>query len=324
MPSSSKADVISQGDSENMSDDAASPTKPKEKTDGLSPSQEDKGKMKKGLTESADKGKAVALPPFDALPLVVSKGKRKSLAFKGDKGKGKVEEGICNDKKGKGVMPAKKVRRSARKKRKLESKSASLSMSAGVHPYYRKQEMNPCVERKVLAHLRTFFGKGNNESSDRGPKLQLSAENEQRLRRLLLNNSSDAATVRPTFEESQSSSLSKAQKTKKLKSIYENLSCEGFFDDQIECALSSLKDGATFEVALDWLCLNLSRTELPVKFRDGLSMHAGGSIGVVSTAQENWNPPADTTTRSDDEVHRFSVITRGRHNDDSLALYEPS
>ncbi|XP_021743071.1 DExH-box ATP-dependent RNA helicase DExH7, chloroplastic [Chenopodium quinoa] len=166
--------------------------------------------------------------------------------------------------------------------------------------------------------------KNNSSSSAGGPKLQLSAENEQRLRRLLLNNSSDAATVRPTFEESQSSSLSKAQKTKKLKSIYENLSGKGFSDDQIERALSSLKDGATFEVALDWLCLNLSRTELPVKFRDGLSMHSGGSIGVVSTAQENWNPPADTTTRSDDEVHKFSVITRGRCDDNSLALHEPS
>ncbi|XP_057251460.1 DExH-box ATP-dependent RNA helicase DExH7, chloroplastic isoform X4 [Beta vulgaris subsp. vulgaris] len=166
----------------------------------------------------------------------------------------------------------------------------------------------------------------SSSSSAAGPKLQLSAENEQRLRRLLLNNSSDAAILRPTLEESQShsNSLSKAQKVKKLKSIYENLSCEGFSDDQIERALSALKDAASLEAALDWLCLNLSRSELPVKFRDGLSLHTGGSISVVSTAQENWISSIDTTARSQDEVLEYSIITRSRHDDDSLDLHEPS
>ncbi|XP_057542821.1 DExH-box ATP-dependent RNA helicase DExH7, chloroplastic [Amaranthus tricolor] len=162
--------------------------------------------------------------------------------------------------------------------------------------------------------------KPQSSSSSKGPKLQISVENEERLRRLLLNNTTNTSTVRPVPEDS----LSKAQKAKKLKSIYEHLSCEGFTDDQIEQALSALKDAATFEVALDWLCLNLSRTELPVKFRDASSLHTGGSISVLSTAQENWTHPADTSLRSEDEVCRFSVITKGHHDDDSFVLHEPS
>ncbi|XP_021758595.1 uncharacterized protein LOC110723553 [Chenopodium quinoa] len=170
MPSSSKADVISQGISDNMSDDAASPSKPREKIASLSSSQEDRAKVKKSLPfESADKGKVVALTPSDALPPVVGKGKRKSLALsptKGDKGKGKDEEGICKDKKGKGVMSSKKARRSSRKKRKLESKKASSMFGEGeVHPYYRKEVLNPCVKSKMLAQLRTFFVQGNDDSS---------------------------------------------------------------------------------------------------------------------------------------------------------------
>lgn len=78
----------------------------------------------------------------------------------------------------------------------------------------------------------------SSSSSSSGPRLQISAENENRLRRLLLNNSnnsarSDSAPVDDT--------LSKAQKVKKLKTVYEKLSCEGFTNDQIELALSALK-----------------------------------------------------------------------------------
>ena len=79
--------------------------------------------------------------------------------------------------------------------------------------------------------------KPQSSSSSKGPKLQISVENEERLRRLLLNNTTNTSTVRPVPEDS----LSKAQKAKKLKSIYEHLSCEGFTDDQIEQALSALK-----------------------------------------------------------------------------------
>ncbi|CAN1169577.1 DExH-box ATP-dependent RNA helicase DExH7, chloroplastic [Linum perenne] len=132
-------------------------------------------------------------------------------------------------------------------------------------------------------------------SSSSGPKLQISAENENRLRRLLLNSgqSSQPFSVAPLVEDN----LSKAQKAKKLTAIYENLSCEGFLDSQIELALSSLKDNATFEAALDWLCLNLPGNELPLKFSSGNSLQEGeyeGSVGVISTAREGYVPPNDS------------------------------
>jgi ATP-dependent RNA helicase DHX29 len=72
------------------------------------------------------------------------------------------------------------------------------------------------------------------QTSSSGPRLQISAENENRLRRLLLNSGRSAAV--PVDE-----SLSKAQKAKKLKAVYEKLSCEGFTNDQIELALSAVK-----------------------------------------------------------------------------------
>lgn len=75
----------------------------------------------------------------------------------------------------------------------------------------------------------------SSSSSSSGPRLQISAENESRLRRLLLNNSARSAPA-PVDD-----TLSRAQKAKKLKAVYENLSCEGFTNDQIELALSALK-----------------------------------------------------------------------------------
>ncbi|KAK7265506.1 hypothetical protein RJT34_33126 [Clitoria ternatea] len=102
-----------------------------------------------------------------------------------------------------------------------------------------------------------------------GPRLQISAENENRLRRLLLN----SARPTPATDDTQTLSLTKAQKAKKLKAVYEKLSCEGFTDHQIELALSALREGATFESALDWLCLNLPGNELPLKFSTGTSSH---------------------------------------------------
>lgn len=78
-------------------------------------------------------------------------------------------------------------------------------------------------------------GKG---SSSTGPKLQISAENENRLRRLLLNSGRSTQSPTPIPAED---ALSKAQKAKKLRSIYEKLSCEGFSNNQIELALSALK-----------------------------------------------------------------------------------
>lgn len=79
--------------------------------------------------------------------------------------------------------------------------------------------------------------KSNYQKPSSGPKLQISAENEDRLRRLLLN----SGRIGPSVPATISNSLSKAQKTKKLNNVYEKLSCEGFVDDQIELALSSLR-----------------------------------------------------------------------------------
>lgn len=42
------------------------------------------------------------------------------------------------------------------------------------------------------------------------------------------------------------------------------------------------QEGATFEAALDWLCLNLPGNELPLKFASGNSLHTrGGIFGFV-------------------------------------------
>ncbi|GAB2283642.1 hypothetical protein Dimus_018145 [Dionaea muscipula] len=160
-----------------------------------------------------------------------------------------------------------------------------------------------------------------------GPKLHLSAENEQRIRRLLLNKSAGGDTIRPTaIPCDESLSLSKFQQAKKLKSIYEKLSCEGFSDDQIESALSALKEDTTFEAALDWLCLNLSRDYLPLKFSNGSSllMDGGGSVGIVSTAQEDWTPSVDTSADTEEKMPALSVRIKGKWHDDSLDSHEPS
>ena len=74
------------------------------------------------------------------------------------------------------------------------------------------------------------------KSQSSAPKLHISAENENRLRRLLLSSGRPPPSLPATDD-----ALSKAQKAKKLKAVYEKLSCEGFSNDQIELALSSLK-----------------------------------------------------------------------------------
>ncbi|XP_041014528.1 DExH-box ATP-dependent RNA helicase DExH7, chloroplastic isoform X1 [Juglans microcarpa x Juglans regia] len=156
-------------------------------------------------------------------------------------------------------------------------------------------------------------------SSSSGPRLQISAENENRLRRLLLNNNS-ARSAAPVDD-----TLSKAQKAKKLKTVYEKLSCEGFTNDQVELALSALKEGATFEAALDWLCLNLPGNELPLKFASGNSLHtSGGSVGVILNSREGWTPSADPSTEFKEESPEISIKIKGRWDDDTLDSRQPS
>ncbi|XP_021285972.1 DExH-box ATP-dependent RNA helicase DExH7, chloroplastic isoform X1 [Herrania umbratica] len=162
------------------------------------------------------------------------------------------------------------------------------------------------------------------QASSSAPRLQISAENENRLRRLLLNSGHSAQSQ--TDSNPVQDSLSKAQKAKKLKAVYEKLSCEGFSNDQIELALSSLKDGATFEAALDWLCLNLPQNELPLKFSSGTSLQSDGvgPISVISFKHEDWTPSVDASTRIKENLQGLSVKTKGSADEDSLNTCQPS
>lgn len=159
-------------------------------------------------------------------------------------------------------------------------------------------------------------------SSSAGPRLQISAENENRLRRLLLN------TGRPDLPAAAPAqgNLSKAHKARKLKAVYEKLSCEGFANDQIELALSSLKDDATFEDALDWLCLNLPGNELPLKFSSGTSQQTnrGASVGVLSVARDDWTPSAVSSTSTNEETQNISVRIKVRQDDNNLGSLQRS
>ncbi|KAK9095923.1 hypothetical protein Sjap_021420 [Stephania japonica] len=137
-----------------------------------------------------------------------------------------------------------------------------------------------------------------------GPKLQISEVNERRLRRLLLNSASPSIAAH-VDEGSSSSSLSKEKKARRLRTIYDKLSCEGFRADQIERALSALNEGATFEAALDWLCLNLQ----------------AGVVGVISTAREDWVPSAHQS-KQDTQAPMTSIAVRKHEDGDTLELQE--
>ncbi|XP_059648206.1 DExH-box ATP-dependent RNA helicase DExH7, chloroplastic isoform X1 [Cornus florida] len=178
-------------------------------------------------------------------------------------------------------------------------------------------------QQKQKSSSSSSSSKSKSQSSSSGPKLQISAENESRLRRLLLN--SGRASPSPN-EVPVEDTLSKAQKAKKLRSIYEKLSCEGFSDEHIEGALSALKEAATFEAALDWLCLNLPGNELPLKFSSGTSLHTngGGSIGIVSTAREDWSPSLNSSAKIEEERPEISVRVKGRSDDVALDSCQPS
>ncbi|EXB29033.1 ATP-dependent RNA helicase DHX29 [Morus notabilis] len=164
--------------------------------------------------------------------------------------------------------------------------------------------------------------KRTSSSSSSGPRLQISAENESRLRRLLLNSGRTAQPAAAPVDES----LSKAQKAKKLKTIYEKLSCEGFTNPQIELALSALKEGATFDASLDWLCLNLPSNELPLKFSSGISQQidGGGSVRVLLNSRDDWTPSVDASPKINDGELGVSLKTKGRGDDESLDSFQPS
>ncbi|XP_047333624.1 DExH-box ATP-dependent RNA helicase DExH7, chloroplastic [Impatiens glandulifera] len=160
-------------------------------------------------------------------------------------------------------------------------------------------------------------------SSSSGPKLQISLENENRLRRLLLTSGRSSTTVQ--LRTPADESLSREQKSKRLRTVYEKLSCEGFSNDQIELALSAIKDGTTFEAALDWLCLNIPGKELPTKFSAGTNLHAneGGAIGIISTAQDDRITPVDISARTE-EPPEAAIMIKQRSEDDTLDSRNPS
>ncbi|KAK9286820.1 hypothetical protein L1049_015225 [Liquidambar formosana] len=183
--------------------------------------------------------------------------------------------------------------------------------------------MAPKKQQKQKEKSSSSSSKSKPQSAASGPRLQISAENENRIRRLLLN--SGRSTPSPSTA-SADDTLSKAQKAKKLRSVYEKLSCEGFSNDHIELALSALKDGATFEAALDWLCLNLPGNELPLKFSSGTSLHPneGGSVSVISTAREDWTASVDSSVQIEEETPEMPVRIKGRWDDDTLDSRQPS
>ncbi|XP_078435192.1 RNA helicase family protein isoform X2 [Wolffia australiana] len=156
------------------------------------------------------------------------------------------------------------------------------------------------------------------------PRLAISAENERRLRRLLMN------TERPESSAGIDGEgiLSREQKAKKLRSIYDKLSLEGFTSEQIERALFALAEGATFEAALDWLCFNLRGDELPLKFSSAGSVsavHEDGeiSVKVISRAQENW-VPTQFSNEVEDERLPVKFKIKGEREEASIDIGESS
>ncbi|KAF9608520.1 hypothetical protein IFM89_009886 [Coptis chinensis] len=164
--------------------------------------------------------------------------------------------------------------------------------------------------------------KPSSSNTSAGPKLQISTENEQRLRRLLLdNNSSRDQPVTTTID-----TVSKSQKAKRLRTVYEKLSVEGFTSDQIETSLSALNEDGTFEAALDWLCLNIPGNELPLKFSRGASLNdQGACISIISTAREDWVPPIhDPVIQDEGKVAEVSYKIKARVDEDTLDVRQPS
>ncbi|WOL11159.1 DExH-box ATP-dependent RNA helicase DExH7, chloroplastic isoform X3 [Canna indica] len=154
------------------------------------------------------------------------------------------------------------------------------------------------------------------------PKLHISAENERRLRRLLLNTERPAAAEAPTVAAPDAAS--KTQKAKRLRGVYDKLSLDGFSSDQIEQALSALGEGATFENSLDWLCFNLPGHELPIKFSRGASSSSlegtDRTVKIISKAREDWVPQQ----RQPENVPKSSLAYQVKRDEISLDIGKSS
>ncbi|CAN6485774.1 unnamed protein product [Victoria cruziana] len=179
--------------------------------------------------------------------------------------------------------------------------------------------MAPKHQKKSAPAKPTQRGKQKGHGGGGAPKVELSEENQRRIRLLLLNSGRSSLPSSATPGEP---SMSKAQKAKKLRAIYDQLSCEGFRPEQIESALTALEDGATFEAALDWLCLNIPGNELPLKFSSGASTSSclEGSVNVVSMAQADWVPSCRSVEAEEALVVPIRVKGRESDNDDLLQV----
>ncbi|XP_034601824.1 DExH-box ATP-dependent RNA helicase DExH7, chloroplastic isoform X2 [Setaria viridis] len=153
------------------------------------------------------------------------------------------------------------------------------------------------------------------------PRLQISSENERRLRRLLLNSSAAAAPSLAPTDGPAARGESREQKARRLRGVYDKLALEGFSSAQIEQALSAIPDSATFESALDWLCFNLPGDELPLKFSSGgtstTSSRTGaeGSVKVLSTAKDNWVPQSREPEEVKVSTEQLEIRIGGRREE---------
>jgi ATP-dependent RNA helicase DHX29 len=49
-----------------------------------------------------------------------------------------------------------------------------------------------------------------------------------------------------------------------------------------------------------------------------------GSVGVILNSREDWTPSVDLSTQIKEEAPQFSVKIKGRWDDDTLDLHQPS
>ncbi|KAI5058462.1 hypothetical protein GOP47_0026632 [Adiantum capillus-veneris] len=170
---------------------------------------------------------------------------------------------------------------------------------------------------KKRGDARSRKGTSSSSSASRPAKsvaqVQLSAENQHRLRRLLQNTNNLNASSSARESIALKEPLEKQQAAKRLRNIYEKLVSEGFSTSQIELGLSSLPPGeAALSDVLDWLCLNVPGDELPKKFSSGgvnVDME-GASVQLLAAAKEDWVPPNSTPCDFGDQDDELGLVVK--------------
>ncbi|XP_020590261.1 DExH-box ATP-dependent RNA helicase DExH7, chloroplastic isoform X2 [Phalaenopsis equestris] len=80
-------------------------------------------------------------------------------------------------------------------------------------------------------------------------------------------------------------------------------------------------EAATFETALDWLCLNIPGIELPQKFSSGAASSTNErdwSVRIISTARENWVPTKSFIEEVKEGTSRVFVRSKGKLDEEYL------